>query len=61
MERGPMTSEVHHLFGPITSENQTEFWLSGQRNQWPCLAEISGPLASVLYIHIKVFILLIYL
>ena len=56
-----MTSEVHHLFGPITSENQTEFWLSGQRNQWPCLAEISGPLASVLYIHIKVFILLIYL
>ncbi len=44
-----MTSEVHHLFGPITSENQTEFWPSGQRNQWPCMAEISGPLASVLY------------
>src|SRR5690606_36401232 len=40
---------INTFIGPITSENLTDFWPSGQRNQWPGMAEISGPLASDLY------------
>lgn len=35
--------------GQITSENPTDFWSIRQRIQWAVMAEISGPLASVLY------------